>query len=82
MIEYAKIIIQATLARKASSMPLGLKRIDYPEMDPAEWNKYLTLKLENDQIQLGELPQGFWGDMQQQYEAHNKDYTGVYTPNN
>jgi succinate dehydrogenase/fumarate reductase flavoprotein subunit len=82
MIEYAKIFIQAALARKASSMPLGHKRIDYPEMDPAEWDKYLTLKLENDQIQLGELPQRFWGDMKQQYEAHNKDYTGVYTPNN
>jgi succinate dehydrogenase/fumarate reductase flavoprotein subunit len=82
MIEYAKIFIQAALARKASSVQLGHKRIDYPEMDPAEWDKYLTLKLENDQIQLGELPQRFWGDMKQQYEAHNKDYTGVYTPNN
>jgi succinate dehydrogenase/fumarate reductase flavoprotein subunit len=81
MIEYAKIIIHAMLARKASSASLGLNRIDYPEMDPAEWDKYLTLKLENDQIQLGELPQRFWGDMKQQYEAHNKDYTGVYAPN-
>ncbi len=81
MIEYAKIFIQASLARKASSMPLGHKRIDYPEMDPAEWDKYLTLKLENDRIRLGELPQRFWGDMKQQYEAHNKDYTGVYAPN-
>ncbi|NLO47248.1 MAG: FAD-dependent oxidoreductase [Clostridiales bacterium] len=81
MIEYAKIIIHAMLARKASSAALGLKRIDYPEMDPPEWDKYLTLKLVNDQIQFGELPQRFWGDMKQQYEAHNKDYTGVYTPN-
>ena len=81
MIENAKIIIQAMLARKASSVPLGLNRIDYPEMDPPEWDKYLTLKLENDRIQLGELPQRFWGNMKEQYEAHNKDYTGVYTPN-
>jgi hypothetical protein len=50
-------------------------------MDPPEWDKYLTLKLENDRIQLGELPQRFWGNMKEQYEAHNKDYTGVYTPN-
>lgn len=81
MIENAKIIIQAMLARKASSVPLGLNRIDYPEMDPPEWDKYLTLKLENDRIQLGELPQRFWGNMKEQYEAHNKDYTGVYTLN-
>jgi succinate dehydrogenase/fumarate reductase flavoprotein subunit len=82
MIEYAKIFIHAALARKASSMRLGHARLDYPEMDPPEWDKYLTLKLENDRIQLGELPKSFWGDMKQQYEAHNKDYTGVYTPNN
>jgi succinate dehydrogenase/fumarate reductase flavoprotein subunit len=81
MIENAKIIIHAMLARKASSIPLGLSRIDYPQIDPPEWNKYLTLKLENDRIQLGELPQRFWGDMKKQYEAYNKDYTGVYTPN-
>ncbi|MCL2228142.1 MAG: FAD-binding protein, partial [Oscillospiraceae bacterium] len=82
MIEYAKIIIHASLARKASSVPLGFNRIDYPEVDPADWNKFLTLKLENGRIQTGELPQGFWGDMKQQYEAHNKDYTGVYKPKN
>jgi len=33
-----------------------------------------------DRIQAGELPPRFWGDMARQYEAHNKDYTGVYTP--
>jgi len=82
MIEYAKIMINAMLARKASSVPLGLDRIDYPEKDPPEWDKYLTLKLENDRIQVGELPLRFWGDMVQQYEAHNKDYAGVYTSNN
>ena len=81
MIEYAKIIIHATLARKASSMPLGLNRIDYPAMDPPEWHKFLTLKLENDKIQYGELPPRYWGDMKTQYEAYNKDYTGVYAPN-
>ncbi len=80
MIENAKIIINAMLARKASSIPLGLNRIDYPELDPPEWDKYITLKLINDRIQFGELPQRFWGDMKQQYEAHNRDYTGVYAP--
>lgn len=81
MIEYAKIIIHAMLERKASSIPLGLNRIDYPELDPPEWDKYLTIRLENDRIKFGDLPQRFWGNMKQQYEAHNRDYTGVYTPN-
>jgi succinate dehydrogenase/fumarate reductase flavoprotein subunit len=78
MIEYAKIIIQASLVRKASSAPLNFHRIDYPQMDPPEWNKFLTIKLENNKVKTGELPVNFWGDMKKQYEAHNQDYTGVY----
>ena len=74
----AQIILQASLARKASSVPLDFQRIDYPAVDPPEWNKYLTLKLENDKVKVGNLPLAFWGNMKQQYEAHNKDYTGVY----
>ncbi|MFC1901155.1 hypothetical protein ACFLYN_06135 [Chloroflexota bacterium] len=79
LLTYAQIIAQAMLARKASSMPLGLERIDYPTMDPPEWNKYLTIKLENGKVKIGELPPAFWGNQKEQYEAHNKDYTGVYS---
>ncbi len=78
LLNYAKIIIHASLARKASSMPLAFQRIDYPEMDPPEWEKFITVKLENDKVKTGELPVTYWGNMKQQYEAHNKDYTGVY----
>ncbi len=78
LLTYAKIIIHASLARKASSFPLGFQRIDYPAMDPPEWNKFLTIKLENDKVKIGELPLTFWGNMKKQYEARNKDYTGVY----
>ena len=73
-----EIIMQASLNRKASSKALGFNRLDYPEMDPPEWNKFLTVKLENEKVKIGERPQEFWGDMKQQYEAHNKDYKGVY----
>ena len=78
LLSYAKIIIHASMARKASSIPLNLQRIDFPVVDPPEWNKYLTVKLENNKVKVGELPMTFWGDMKKQYEAHNKDYTGVY----
>jgi succinate dehydrogenase/fumarate reductase flavoprotein subunit len=77
MLESAKIIIHASLARKASSMPLNFQRIDFPTMDPPEWNKFLTIKLDNNKVRIGERPQAFWGDMKQNYEAHNKDYAGV-----
>ena len=80
MIEQAKVVIHASLARKASSAVLGFNRIDYPEVDPPEWNKYLTLKLENNRVQTGEMPPRYWGDLVQQYETHNRDYTGVYEP--
>jgi len=78
LLTYAQIIIQSQLARKASSFPLGLRRIDHPAMDPPEWNKFLTIKQENGKVKTGELPMTFWGNMKKQYEAHNRDYTGVY----
>jgi succinate dehydrogenase/fumarate reductase flavoprotein subunit len=79
MLTQAQIMIQAMLARKASSALLGLRRIDYPELDPPEWQKYITIKLENGKVKTGELPLAFWGNMKEQYEARNKDYTGVYS---
>ena len=79
LLTYAQIIIQASMARKASSRcPEFPDEMDYPAMDPPEWNKFLTIKQENGKIKTGLLPMTFWGDMKKQYEAHNKDYTGVY----
>jgi succinate dehydrogenase/fumarate reductase flavoprotein subunit len=78
MLEHARVIINASLARKASSMMLGFKRIDYPEMDPPEWNKMLTIKQENGKVVHGEVPQAFWGNQKEEYERRNSDYEGVY----
>lgn len=78
MLTHAQIILNASLARKASSAPLNFRRIDYPDVDPPEWNKYLTIKLENGRAKSGELPLHYWGDMKANYEARNRDYTGVY----
>jgi succinate dehydrogenase/fumarate reductase flavoprotein subunit len=78
MLTHAQIVLHASLARKASSMPLNFYRIDYPDVDPPAWNKFLTIKLANNAVVSGELPLNYWGDMKANYEAHNKDYTGVY----
>ncbi len=78
LLAHGKIILNASLARRASSQPLNFFRIDYPEVDPSEWDKYITVRLENDKVKAGELPQAYWGNMKANYEAHNKDYTGVY----
>jgi succinate dehydrogenase/fumarate reductase flavoprotein subunit len=77
LLSYAQIIIQASMARKASTMAMGFQRIDYPALDPA-WNKFSTIKLENGKVKTGLLPLAFWGNMKKEYEARNKDYQGVY----
>jgi succinate dehydrogenase/fumarate reductase flavoprotein subunit len=78
MLAHGQMVLHASLARKASSRFLNFFRIDYPEIDPPEWSKFLTIKLENGRVKSGELPLKYWGDMKTNYEAHNKDYTGVY----
>jgi succinate dehydrogenase/fumarate reductase flavoprotein subunit len=78
LLEHGRIILNASLARRASSQMLNFFRIDYPEVDPPEWNKFITVKMENGKVKTGELPQQFWGNMKSNYEAHNKDYQGVY----
>ncbi len=78
LLAHGQAILHASLARKASSQTLNFFRIDYPEVDPPEWCKFVTIKLENGKVKTGELPMNYWGDMKANYEAHNKDYTGVY----
>ena len=79
MLAHAQMVLHASLARKASSRLLNFFRIDYPEIDPPEWSKFITIKLENGELKTGELPLKYWGDMKTNYEAHNRDYEGVYT---
>jgi len=79
LLTFSQLILHASLARKASSRYLNFQRIDYPQMDPPEWHKWITLKLEDGKIKIGELPIDYWGNLKENWEAHNKDYTGVYT---
>lgn len=79
ILTYAQIITQASLARKASSRFLDFHRIDYPEIDPLQWNKFIILRLENNKVKMGELPLDYWGNLKTNYEARNKEYKGVYT---
>jgi succinate dehydrogenase/fumarate reductase flavoprotein subunit len=78
ILNYAQAILLSSLARKASSKHLHFQRIDYPQLDPPEWNKFTTLRLQNNKPISGERPLGYWGDLKQNYESHNRDYTGVW----
>jgi succinate dehydrogenase/fumarate reductase flavoprotein subunit len=78
LLTHGQIILNASLARRASSRMLNFFRIDYPEIDPPEWGKFMTVRLENGQVKVGERPVDYYGDMKASYEARNRDYTGVY----
>jgi succinate dehydrogenase/fumarate reductase flavoprotein subunit len=71
-----EIILQACLARKSSSEILGHFRQDYPEVDPPEWNKWITIRQVNESTSIRDLPLDFHGSLNDQYEAHNRDYSG------
>ena len=62
--------MEACRARKASNSRLGFTRTDYPELDPPEWNKWVTVKQVDGIIKVGELPLNFYGDLVKYYEAH------------
>jgi succinate dehydrogenase/fumarate reductase flavoprotein subunit len=74
----ARIVLEASLARRASSQFLDFQRLDYPALDPPEWQKFITLQLVNNQIQIGEKPIDYAGDLKANYESRNRDYRGVY----
>ena len=59
-ITVGEIMMHASLARKASSKPLEFKRLDYPEVDPKEWNKLVTIRLKDGDVKVGELPLNYY----------------------
>ena len=71
-----EVILQACLARKASSEVLGHFRQDYPAVDPPEWNKWITIKQEDGATKTGDLPLDFAGNLVGNYESHNPSYKG------
>lgn len=65
-----QMIIHASLARKASNAYLGFIRLDYPEIDPPEWHKWITIHQEDEKVKVEELPLDFWEPLKKNYEAH------------
>lgn len=63
-------IMHACLARKASSVWLDFERLDYPEKDPPEQHKWVTIKLEDGKVKVGERPIDYWGPLEENYKAH------------
>lgn len=71
IITVGEMIMHACLARKASNGHLGHKRIDCVETDPREWEKFVTTKLVEGEVQYGQMPLGYWGPLKENYDAHS-----------
>ena len=65
-----EMILYASMARKASSKVLGFFRLDYPAADPQEWNKWVTVKVEDGRVTSGEMALDFWKPLAVNYEKH------------
>ena len=59
LISVGELAIKSSLERKASNSVLDFHRLDYPEMDPPEWNKLLPIRQENNKVVIRELPLDF-----------------------
>lgn len=78
-ITLGEVIMQASLARKSSSAVLNFNRLDYPEVDPPEWHKLVTIKQVDNQIKVGELPINYWlkPPYVPNYEENYKKHSGL-----
>jgi len=71
----AEIVLHASLAREASARYLLFERTDFPEMDPPGWAKFVTVKLSEGRVVEGAFPLDYYGDLAENYEANNAEYT-------
>jgi succinate dehydrogenase/fumarate reductase flavoprotein subunit len=55
-----EVIMQASLARKASCKFMDFKRLDYPTMDPEEWTKLVTIRLKDGDVKVGDRPINYY----------------------
>ena len=74
ILDVAKLILHACIARKSSSAPLFFQRSDYPQMDPEEDKRIITIRQENGKIIEGSVPLGYFGNLKEEYEKRNQDY--------
>ena len=56
LITCGEIVMNASLARKASSVYLNFYRLDFPQIDPPEWQKLLPIRLEDNKVRVRDLP--------------------------
>lgn len=74
ILDVSNLILNACLLRKSSSTPLHFTRSDYPDLDPEADCNFITVRKENGGVIKGNVPHGYYGDVEQQYMKRNEDY--------
>ena len=72
----SQIIIQSCLARKTSSKPLSFNRGETVEDEKGNNTTLITIRQVNGEVVTREIPNDFFGDLKENYEKYNSDYTG------
>ena len=66
----AELVLHACLARRASSRELQFNHLDYPEIDPPEWHRFVTVRLTAEGVDEGSVPIDYYGNLREEYERH------------
>jgi succinate dehydrogenase/fumarate reductase flavoprotein subunit len=82
LIDFGEAMMHASLARKSSNAILDFHRLDYPQMDPPEWNKLLPIKQVNGEAKVRELPLDYFlkPPFASTYEENYRAHAGVSNP--
>lgn len=78
LLSLGEMVMQASLARKCSSAYLDFYRLDYPQMDPPEWEKLIPIKQEEGDVKVRDLPLDFHlkAPYATTYEENYQRYSG------
>ncbi len=75
ILEVSKLILHACLMRRSSSKPLCFERSDCQETDPERDRRFITIRFDEGGNPVeGSVPHGYFGDLETEYEARNRDY--------
>jgi hypothetical protein len=71
IITNGEMIMEGCRARRAGTAALGFTRSDYPEMDPPDWRKWVTVRLDGSSVKTGSLALDYHGDYEKNYAEHS-----------
>ena len=71
IITNGQMIMEASLARKASNSSLGFTRSDFPQINRPEWQKWVTVRQDQGKPKTGDLALDYQGDLEKNYAAHS-----------